>query len=144
MTIKECMCNSICYCKPDSTIGEVAKSMNHNHIGCMPVCDDSNNLVGIITDRDIVLRAIANNKDNNTKVSEIMTVNTISCDSKTELIDASKTMRKEQIRRIPVTENGKLVGILTLGDLAKNAQINNEFVGFTAECICLNNDKNAE
>ena len=73
-----------------------------------------------------------------------MTTDTVSCDSKTELIEASKTMRKEQIRRIPVTENGKLVGILTLGDLAKNTQINNEFVGFTAECICLNNDKNAE
>ena len=120
MKIKDCMCNSICYCKPDSTIGEVAQVMNKNHIGCMPVCDNTKSLVGIITDRDIVLRALANNKDTNTKVSEIMTTDTVS------------------------TENGKLIGILTLGDLAKNAQINNEFVGFTAECICSNNDKNAE
>ena len=144
MKIKDCMCNSICYCKPESTIGEVAKTMNKNHIGCMPVCDNTNSLVGIITDRDIVLRALANNKDYNTKVSEIMTTDTISCDCNTELVEASKTMRKEQIRRIPVTENGKLIGILTLGDLAKNAQVNNEFVGFTTECICQNNDKNAE
>ena len=120
MKIKECMCNSICYCKPDSTIGEVAKTMNKNHIGCMPVCDNTNNLVGIITDRDIVLRAVANNKDNNTTVSEIMTTDTISCESESEIADASKLMKNEQIRRIPVTENGKLVGILTLGDLAKN------------------------
>lgn len=144
MQIKDCMCNSICYCKPNATIGDVARTMEKNHIGCMPVCDDSNKLVGIITDRDIVLRAIANNKGNNTKVSEIMTTDTVSCDCNTELIEASKTMRKEQIRRIPVTENGRLVGMLTLGDLAKNTQINNEFVGFTAECICLNNEKNAE
>ena len=143
MKIKDCMCNRICYCKPESTIGEVARIMNKNHVGCMPVCDNTDNSVGIITDRDIVLRAVANNKDNNTTVSEIMTTDTISCESETELTEASKTMRKEQIRRIPVTENGKLVGILTLGDLAKNAQVNNGFVGFTAECICLNNDKNA-
>ena len=144
MKIKDCMCNSICYCRPDTKIGEVAKTMGKNHIGCMPVCDETNNLVGIITDRDIVLRAVANNKDNNTKVSEIMSTNTVSCESSSELIDVSKTMRKEQIRRIPVTENGKLVGILSLGDLAKNAQVNNEFVGFTTECICISDNKNAE
>ena len=73
-----------------------------------------------------------------------MTTDTVSCDCNTELIEASKTMRKEQIRRIPVTENGRLVGMLTLEKKEKNTQINNEFVGFTAECICLNNEKNAE
>ena len=144
MKIKDCMCNSICYCRPYTTIGEVAKTMSKNHVGCIPVCDDTNNLVGIVTDRDIVLRAVANNKDNTTKVSEIMSTDTISCEANSELVDVSKTMRKEQIRRIPVTEKGVLVGMLTLGDLAKNAQVNNEFVGFTAECICANNDKNAE
>ena len=144
MKIKECMCNSICYCKPNTTIGDVARKMSEKHIGCMPVCNDDNYVVGIVTDRDIILRAVACNKDYNTNVSEIMTTNTVCCDSNSEITDASKIMKNEQIRRIPVTENGKIVGILTLGDLARNEQINNEFVGFTTECICSNNNKNAE
>ena len=144
MRIKECMCNNICYCKPDATIRDVAKTMNSKHIGCIPVCDDLNQLVGIITDRDIVLRAVACDKSSDTKVSEVMTINTISCECESELMEASKLMKDQQVRRIPVTDKGKLVGILTLGDLARNQQINNAFVGHTAECICTDNNKNAE
>ncbi len=144
MKIKDCMCNNICYCKPDATIRDVAKTMNNKHIGCMPVCDNSNKLVGIITDRDIVLRAVACDKGSDTKVSEIMTINTISCESESELMEASRLMKDEQIRRIPVTDNGKLVGILSFGDLAKNQQVNNAFVGHTAECICVTSNKNAK
>ena len=144
MKVKDCMCNQVCYCTPNTTISEVAKKMNENHVGCIPVCDNNNCVVGIVTDRDIILRAVACNKDNNTAVSEIMTCNTSCCDCNNDLSEVSKMMGEQQIRRIPVTENGKLIGILTLGDLAKNKQINNEFVGHTAECICGCNDKNAE
>lgn len=145
MKVKECMCSEICYCKPDSTINQVAKMMCENHVGCIPVCNDENCVVGILTDRDIILRAVACDKDaNNTKVRDIMSCNTICCDSNSELTEASKMMKEQQIRRIPVTENGKIVGILTLGDLAKNKQINKNFVGETAECICGCDNKNAE
>ncbi len=145
MKISECMCGDICYCMPDATISEVAKKMCENHVGCIPVCNSDNCVVGILTDRDIILRAVACGKDTNTtKVSDVMTCNTISCDCNVDIKEASDIMGKEQIRRIPVTENGKLVGILTLGDIAKNKQINNEFVGRTAECICGCNDKNAQ
>lgn len=145
MKVKECMCSEVCYCKPDSTISQVAKMMCENHIGCIPVCNEDNCVVGILTDRDIILRAVACDKDaQNTKVSDVMSCNIICCDCNSEVKDASKTMGEEQIRRIPVTENGKLVGILTLGDLAKNEQINSEFVGETTECICGCGSKNAE
>lgn len=144
MKVKDCMCNQVCYCTPNTTINEVARKMNENHIGCIPVCDNNNCVVGIVTDRDIILRAVACNKDNNTAVSEIMTCNASCCDCNSDLKDASKLMGEQQIRRIPVTENGKLVGILTLGDIARNQQISNEFVGKTAECICGCNDKNAQ
>ena len=144
MKIKDCMCDQICYCTPETTIKKVAKKMNENHIGCIPVCNGDDCVVGIITDRDIVLRAIACDKDTNTAISEIMSCDIMCCDCNNDLTEASKLMKEQQVRRIPVTENGKLVGILTLGDLAKNQQINNEFVGQTAECICGCNDKNAE
>ena len=145
MKVKECMCSEVCFCKPDSTISQVAKMMSKNHIGCIPVCNENNCVIGILTDRDIILRAVACDKDtNNTKVSEIMSCNTICCDCDSELKEISKTMGEQQVRRIPVTENGKLVGILTLGDLAKNKQINSTFVGETTECICGCDSKNAE
>ncbi len=145
MKVKDCMCNQVCYCKPDCSVNEAAKIMCENHVGCIPVCNDNKCVVGIITDRDIILRSVACNKEaSNTKVSDVMTCNTICCDCNSEVTEASKIMGEQQIRRIPVTENGKLVGILTLGDLAKNQQIDNQFVGKTAECICGSTEKNAE
>ena len=145
MKVKECMCENVCYCNSNSTISEAAKKMSENHIGCIPVCNDEKCVVGILTDRDITLRSVACNKDaNTTKVSEIMSCNTVCCDCNSEITEASKIMGDEQVRRIPVTENGKLVGILTLGDMATSKQINNNFVGETAECICSCNKKNAQ
>ena len=69
MKVKDCMCEDVCTIKPESTLKEVAKMMSEKHIGCMPVCDNNNCVCGIITDRDLVLRGIACNKDiNNTKI----------------------------------------------------------------------------
>lgn len=145
MKVKDCMCGNVCYCTPETTIGEIAKMMCDNHVGCIPVCNNEKNVVGILTDRDIILRHTACNKDsNNTKASEIMTCNTTCCDCNTTVDEAINKMAKSSVRRIPVTENGKLVGILTLGDIAKNDQIENNLVGQTIECICKHNDKNAE
>ena len=145
MKVKECMCGNVCYCTPDTKISDVAKMMNENHVGCIPVCNSDNCVVGILTDRDIILRSVACGKDAcNTNVSDIMTCNTTCCDCNEDIGTVTKSMSQTGIRRIPVTENGKLVGILTLGDMARNQQINNEFVGKTAECICGCNDKNAQ
>ena len=145
MKVKECMCENVCTCAPDATVSEAAKKMCDHHIGCIPVCDNNNCVVGILTDRDIILRSVACGKDSNsTKISDIMTCNAICCDCNNEITKASNLMGEYQIRRIPVTENGKLVGILTLGDMARNKQIDNHFVGETAECICGCNKNNAE
>ena len=76
MKVKECMCNNVCCVKPETNIKEVAKLMCDNHIGCIPVCDNNDCVCGIVTDRDVLLRCVACNKDTNqTPVSDIM-----SCD----------------------------------------------------------------
>ena len=143
MKVKECMCNNVYYCTPDTKIADVAKMMNNNKIGCVPVCNEENCVVGILTDRDIILRTIACDKDvKNTSVSEIMTCNTICCDCNDDIANVTKTMGQIGIRRIPVTENGKLVGMLTIGDFAKHQNISQECVGITLENICKCNDKN--
>ena len=145
MKVKDCMCNDVCFCTPETTICDAAKKMCDNHIGCIPVCDCNDCVVGILTDRDIILRSVACGKDSNsTKVRDVMSKEAKCCDCNTDIAEVSKIMGQEQVRRILVTENGKLVGILTLGDMARNQQINNEFVGKTAECICGCNDKNAQ
>ena len=143
MKVKECMCENVCYCKPDTKISDVAKMMNENGVGCIPVCNDENCVVGILTDRDIILRSIACDKDVcKTNVSDIMTCNTVCCDCNEEIKNATNNMGKTGIRRIPVTENGKLVGMLTMGDLAKHKNISCECVGITLENICKCDEKN--
>ena len=143
MKVKECMCGDVCSCTPDTNISDVAKLMNENGCGCIPVCDCDNNVVGILTDRDIILRSVACGKDNkNTKASDIMTCKTTCCDCNEDVSTVTKNMGQTGIRRIPVTENGKLVGILTLGDLAKHQDVNCECIGKTFEHICdCNNNK---
>lgn len=137
MKVKECMCNNVLYCKPETTINDVAKQMNQNHIGCMPVCDNNNNLVGLVTDRDIILRAVACDKNTvTTPVSEIMTTKIYSCDSNAELSEATKLMSDMQIKRVPVLDNGKVIGIITLGDLANNEEVSGKTVNQILENIC--------
>lgn len=142
MKVKECMCRQIYSCTPNTNVADAAKIMNEHECGCIPICNEKEEVVGILTDRDIILRSVACGKDScNTKVSDIMTLNVTSCDCNDEIGTVTKNMGNAGIRRIPVTENGKLVGILTLGDLAKHDNVSCECVGNTFENICNCNNK---
>ncbi len=137
MKVKECMSLNVCCCNPDEAVSDVAKKMNEYHVGSMPVCDTNKNVVGIITDRDITLRCIACDKDvKSTPISEVMTTNVCCCGCDTDVQDATKLMSDMQIRRIPVLENDKVVGILTLGDLANSKNVSAKEVSDTVEHIC--------
>lgn len=145
MKVKECMCDTVHCVSPKTTVCECAKLMEQKHVGCVPVCGQNNEILGLVTDRDILLRAIANNKDiNSTCACDIMTQNVCCCEADSELYQAEKLMCEQQVRRIPVIENNKIIGILTLGDLAKSHDINNGGVGATFQSICKCNEKNAE
>ena len=121
MKIKECMSKDVCFVKSDCNIYDAARIMNENHIGCIPICNDEKNIVGVITDRDIVLRGVACDKNLKiTPISQIMTTNVYTCKCDDEVQNAEILMKKNQIRRIPVVDsNNKMVGILTTGDLAQ-------------------------
>lgn len=145
MKVKDCMCYEVCCVKPETKINEVAKLMSQNHIGSVPVCDNQNKVCGIVTDRDIILRTIACDKDcKTTKVSDIMTCNVCTCNENDDMVKAENIMSQNQIRRLPVIQNGQVVGMLTLGDLAANKQVKTEGIGVTLEKICGCDDKNAE
>jgi len=132
------MCGEVCWVKPDTKVSDIAKIMNQNHIGCVPVCDEQNSLVGIITDRDIILRTIACDKDvKTTNASEIMTTNVCTCNKEDDIYDAELKMANNQIRRIPVVDNNKVIGILTFGDLTHYCdEIGEDEFCSTAENIC--------
>jgi len=137
MKIKDCMSKNVCCVTPKTKVTEIAKIMKDNHIGCVPVCDDNNCVCGIITDRDILLRTIACNKDVNTATaSEIMSTNVCTCKQDDDVSNAQNKMSSNQIRRLPVCDdNNCIVGILTLGNLA----INESKVGTDEVCSTLNN-----
>ncbi len=144
MKVKDCMCHNVTWCKPETLVADCAKMMCNGHIGCIPVCDNENKVVGLVTDRDILLRCVACDKDSKTiPVSDIMSCNVCCCEPNTKIEEAENLMADNQIRRIPVIENNKIVGILTLGDLANNQNISEESICDTLENICdCNNAKN--
>lgn len=146
MKVKECMCKEVACVNPDSKISDVAKLMLNKHVGCVPVCDN-NKVVGLVTDRDLILRSLACEKDiKQTPVSEVMTTKVFNVSPDAEVSEASKIMCDCQIRRVPVVENDMIVGIITLGDLANNQNVTSKEVSDTVEgiCKCHQNSKNAE
>ena len=119
MKVKELMTPDPTVVKPEDTIAQSATLMKQEDCGALPVVSGGK-LVGIITDRDIVIRAIAAGKDAKaTKVSEVMTAGPVTVSPDASDDDAEKLMAKSQVRRLPVVENGKLVGILVTAQLAR-------------------------
>ena len=145
MRVKDCMSENVVWANWNNTLYDIAKLMNENHIGSIPVCDDNQKLVGIITDRDIVLRGIACDKDvKNTKATNIMTTEVIKTSKDTNLSWVADVMAKNQIRRIPVVENDKIVGIVSIGDLAKNDNVSEKEVAICMCNICNKSNQNAD
>lgn len=116
-TIRDLMTTDVETCSLLDNVYEAAQKMKNLNVGMIPVVDQ-NQLVGVITDRDIVIRCIAEKQPPSSKVENIMTKNikTVTPDQSPE--DAAKIMAEYQVRRVPVVENNKLVGIVSLGDLA--------------------------
>jgi len=112
------MTGNVAYINPDSKVVEAAQMMQKHNVGSIPVCDD-NGLIGIVTDRDIVVRNIAHGKDpENTPVRDVMTGQVTTASPDMDVESATRIMAEKQIRRVPVVENNRIVGMLALGDIA--------------------------
>ena len=120
MKVSEIMTRDVRLLSPDQTIREAASLMADADVGSLPV-QENDRLVGMITDRDIVIRAVAQGKSADTKVSEVMSKEMLYCFDTDEIDDVARNMGKAQVRRLPVVNSEKrLVGIVSLGDLARN------------------------
>jgi CBS domain-containing protein len=118
MLVSEVMTAQVATATPRSTVVEVARMMSKVESGAIPVTDD-NKVVGLITDRDIVLRVIAEDLPSSTPVSEVMTTGVETCKENDNVADAASRMGAKQIRRLVVLdERGGLAGMLSLGDIA--------------------------
>jgi CBS domain-containing protein len=116
MQVSQAMSNKVKIASPDQTIRDAAKLMAEMDCGCLPVGEDDR-LVGMITDRDIALRAVANGKSANTKVRDIMSPDVKYCFD--DLDEVAMNMADIKVRRLPVLDrNKRLVGIVSLGDIA--------------------------
>ena len=119
MKVKQIMTEHVIPIHPEETVEVAARKLAHYNIGALPVCQRDGELCGVVTDRDLVTRCMAANRDPGaTTVRQVMTGRVISVRGDMELSAAAHLMGAEQIRRLPVTENGRLCGMLSLGDLA--------------------------
>lgn len=120
MKVRDVMSRHIVRISPEETAAVAARLLSHHNIGALPVCTKEGKLRGVLTDRDIVLRCVAADEDpQKVRVSEIMTRRIVSVNADTSVEAASELMAHEQVRRLPVEDGGKIIGMLSLGDLAK-------------------------
>ena len=126
LKVKDIMTKNVAYVNPVSTVTEAAQLMQKHNVGSIPVCDQ-NGVVGVVTDRDIVVRNVAHGTNpQSMKVSDVMTSQVTTASPDMDVNDVSRMMSQNQIRRIPVVENNKLVGIVALGDVATDAKFDTE------------------
>ena len=118
MRVSECMTPAVEIASPDDSIQQVARTLREIDAGSMPV-GENDRLVGIITDRDIAVRAVADGKGPDTRVREVMSASIRYCFEDEDLADVSEQMAEHKVRRLPVLNREKrLVGIISLGDLS--------------------------
>ena len=123
MKVREIMTKHVVRIHPDEPVEVAARALTHYNVGAMPVCGSDGRLCGMVTDRDLVTRCVASGRSTGTTtVRDVMTGRVISAGPDMDVGVAAHLMGKEQVRRLPVVENGKLCGMLALSDLANTEE----------------------
>ncbi|MNW34148.1 Hypoxic response protein 1 [compost metagenome] len=118
-TVSEIMTHEVVTVTPKDNAYEVAVKMKQHDTGFIPVVEEgSDRLIGVITDRDLVVRGIAEKRPNSTAVENVMTTGIRTASLDTSVDEAAELMADQQIRRLPVTDGERLIGIVSIGDLA--------------------------
>ena len=132
MKLREIMTGQVVRIRPEEPVGVAARMLAQYNIGALPVCGYDGSLKGMVTDRDLVVRCLAADKNaGSVRVGSVMTRRLVSVPENMDVSLAAQLMAKEQVRRLPVTGQGGLVGYLTLADLAKKDDLSME----AGECL---------
>ena len=127
MEVKELMNPGVVWVEPTATAALAARLLSRHNLGALPVCAGDGRLRGMVTDRDIVLRCVAAEEDPaQTMVRDIMTRNCATVAPGDDCREATRPMSTQQVRRLPVVEKGKLVGVISLADLARSHRFDME------------------
>ena len=123
MKVRDIMTGSVIGIGAEESVEVAARQLAHYNIGALPVLDKTGKVCGMVTDRDLVIRCVAAGQiPANTTVRQVMTKQVISAQPDMEVGVAAHLMGRQQVRRLPVTENGKLCGMVSLGDLANREE----------------------
>lgn len=118
MKVKDISLKEVHFAAPTTTINEAASMMKRHGVGALPICENGR-LLGMLTDRDIVIGCVAAGMDTKEcQVKEFMTSEPVVIVPNMDIEEAAEIMGKEQVRRLPVAEGGNLLGMLSLGDIA--------------------------
>ena len=133
MPVRDCMSENVVTITPEESAALAARLMTRHNLGVLAVCDYHGKLQGVVTDRDIITRCVAVDQDpSRVPVADIMSaqVETIAPEENAQA--ATERMARKQVRRLPVVEAGKLVGVVSLNDLARNRKTEME----AAQALC--------
>ncbi len=133
MTVKDIMTDPVIVIPEHSSVYDAAKLMRLHNIGSVPVVNREEAIVGIVTDRDIVIRNMARGLDPKShSVEEIMTKDVSCVTPETEIDEAAQVMANEKVRRLPVVEDARVVGFVALGDISACR----DYMFETGETLC--------
>ena len=123
MDVKDIMTHRVISVGSAEPVSAAVRLLHRYNLGALPVCDAAGRLRGMITDRDIVVRCLAQgNEPSATPVSEIMSRGIVTASPTDSVSRAAEIMARDRVRRLPVTDNSRLVGVVTLGDLARRGE----------------------
>lgn len=123
MKVKDIMSKQVACVNSNDSVEKAAQLMKQYNVGSIPVCSQ-NNVVGIVTDRDLALRSIAGGQNaKQQRVQDVMSSNPVTGNPEMDVHEAAKMMGERQIRRLPIVENNKIVGIVALGDISVEPQL---------------------
>lgn len=126
MLVSTIMSRQLVTVSPDDTVETAARLMERHNIGAVPVCSCDGRLRGMLTDRDLAVRALADEAPKGTKVKNVMSKGIVSVDAHGDVKEALELMAQHKIRRLPVTSLGSVIGMISLGDISKSSNLNIE------------------
>ena len=143
MRLDECMTRGVECTRSDATLQQAANRMKELDVGTLPVCGDDDRLVGMVTDRDITVRAVANGRDpKTTLVNDAMSPGVVTCYEDQDIDEAARLMEDRQIRRVVVLDHDqRITGILSLGDLAVSGSSERSLAGEILEAVSMSNPR---
>ena len=133
MKLRDIMAHPVVRIHPEESVAVAARILARYNIGLLPVCGGDGRVCGVVTDRDLVTRCIASGRQPaSTQVREVMTTQVVAVRPDMDAAAAAQLMGMQQIRRLPVVENGRLCGMISLGDLAGREETGNDAQGALA------------